>query len=50
LEHNDTNPDTTVNTFYSEKKTYKNTGSLLLKQLRRATKVIGKDNLGFTED
>lgn len=50
LEHNDTNPDTTVNTFYSENKTYKITGTQLLKQLRRATKAIGKDNLGFTED
>jgi hypothetical protein len=36
LEHNDTNPDTTVNTFYSENKTYKITGSPLLKQLLRA--------------
>jgi len=50
LEHNDTNPDTTVNTFYSENKTYKITGSPLLKQLLRATKAIERDNLGFTED
>jgi hypothetical protein len=48
LEHKDTNPNTTVNTFYSENKTYKITGSLLLKQLC-ATRATGKDTLGFSE-
>jgi hypothetical protein len=50
IHQKETNQNTTVNTYYSEGKSYKITGSMLLNQLRRATKAIGKEELGFSEN
>jgi hypothetical protein len=50
INQKETNQNTTVNTYYSEGKSYKIIGSMLLKQLRRATKAIGKEELGFSEN
>jgi hypothetical protein len=45
-----TNPNTQVNTYFDNGKHYLITGSMLLKQLRRATSALGKDTLGFSAD